>query len=90
MASSKVVVRQWPFDLGLDSSYSNADTCKHIVHQNILYVTLANPVSNEHAWHLLGLLDALRHQMLAPDLFGLLLNVADKLFREFNVILYLR
>ena len=86
MASGKVVGSQLPFDLGLGSSYSNADTCKHVVNQNIVFVTLANPVSGERAWHLLGLLDALRHQMLTPDLFGLLLHVADKLFREFALI----
>ena len=85
MASGKVLVSQWPFDLGLCSRYSNADACKHVVHQNIVYVTLANQVSDEHAWHLLGLFDALR-QTLASDLFGLLLDVADKLFREFTIV----
>ena len=41
--------------------------------------------SDEHAWHLLSLPDAVR-QRLPLDLFGLLLNVADKLFREFNIV----
>jgi hypothetical protein len=85
MASGEVIIGQRPFDLGLGSRYSNADACEHVVHQNIVYVTLANQVSDEHAWHLLGLLDTLG-QTLAPDLFGLLLNVNDKLLREFAIV----
>lgn len=85
MAGGEVVISQCPFDLGLGSRYSSADACKHVVHQNIVYVALANQVSDQHAWRLLGLLDTLR-QTFAPDLLGLLLNVADKLFREFTIV----
>ena len=80
MASGEVVISQRPFDLGLGSRDSNANTCEHVVHQNIVYVALANQVSDEYAWNLLGLLDTLG-QTLTPDLFGLLLNVTDQLLR---------
>ena len=52
----------------------------------LLYInpTLANEVSDEHSWQL-GLLDVLR-QALPLDLLGLMLNVANKLFRELPIV----
>ena len=46
MAGGKVVISQWPFDFGLGPRYSNADACKHVVHQHIVDMTLADQVSN--------------------------------------------
>ena len=46
VAGGEVVVSQSPFDLGLGSRYGDADACKHVVHQNIIDVTLANQVSD--------------------------------------------
>ena len=63
MASGKEVVSQRQVDLGLGSKYRNVDACKQFVHQNIVYVTLPIQVSEEHALHLLSLLDALRQTL---------------------------
>ena len=83
MASRIVVVSRWPFNLSLGSRSVTAMR----MHVSMLYIktALAHQVSDEHAWNLLSLLEALR-QTLAPDLFALLLNVADKLFRECAIV----
>ena len=46
VAGGKVVISQWPFDLSLGPRYSNADACKHVVHQHIVDMTLADQVSD--------------------------------------------
>ena len=42
MAGGKVVISQRPLDLGLGPRYSNADASKHVVHQHIVDMTLAD------------------------------------------------
>ena len=46
VAGGKVVISQRPLDLGLGPRYSNADAGKHVVHQHIVDMTLADQVSD--------------------------------------------
>lgn len=85
MTGGKIFVCQWPFYLGLRPRYRDTNAREHVVHQHVVDMALADQVAHEHAWRLIGLLDALR-QTLPADLFRLLLHIAHELFRQFAVV----
>lgn len=57
VTGGKVIVSQGPFYLGLRSRYGDANAREHVVHQDIAEMALADKVPDEHAWHIVSLLD---------------------------------